>query len=215
MTKAIYESSRRQAEGCFQELNVQHLFSAMAPDGTHSICVFSAASAEQVRSFYRKIGQPFQQVWKATLVRPSTTESMSSTVNRFGGYPIPVIVNSQLPKHELPGLEHLTVAGPEQGTRSMEVWRQVIAPGVATPVHQHPCEEVIIFLTGTGEVVINGTTQALSPDTTLIVPPNVIHQIINTGQEPMHLIGTLGMAPVRVYDADGQRIPLPWDAPDL
>jgi mannose-6-phosphate isomerase-like protein (cupin superfamily) len=95
---------------------------------------------------------------------------------------MPVILKSQFPKHELPGLEHHTVAGPEQGTSSMEVWRQVIAPGVATPVHQHPCEEVIVILAGTGEVVIDGITEALNPDTTLIVPPNVVHQITNTGK---------------------------------
>jgi hypothetical protein len=74
MTKAIYESSRQQVEGCFQELDMQHVFSTVSPDGTHSICVFSAASAEQVRSLYRKISQPFQQVWKATLIRPAPTE---------------------------------------------------------------------------------------------------------------------------------------------
>jgi mannose-6-phosphate isomerase-like protein (cupin superfamily) len=127
---------------------------------------------------------------------------------------MPVILNSQLSKHELPGLEHCTVAGLKQGTRSMEVWRQVIAPGVSTPVHQHPCEEVIVILTGTGEVVIDGTTEALNPDITVIVPPNVIHQLTNTGKEPMHLIGTLSMSPVCVYTADGERLPLPWDASD-
>ncbi|MBD1846581.1 DUF4242 domain-containing protein [Cyanobacteria bacterium FACHB-63] len=74
MTKAIYESGRQQVEGCFQELDMQHIFSAVSPDGTHSVCVFSAASAEDVRSLYRKIGQPFQQVWKATLIRSTPAE---------------------------------------------------------------------------------------------------------------------------------------------
>jgi hypothetical protein len=68
MTKAIYESSKHQAEGCFQELNIQHIFSAVSMDGTHSICVFLAATAEDVRSLYRKIGQPFERVWKATFI---------------------------------------------------------------------------------------------------------------------------------------------------
>jgi hypothetical protein len=72
MTKAIYESSKHKAEGCFQELNVQHAFSAVSMDGTHSICVFLAATAEDVRSLYRKIGQPFERVWKATFIQPNT-----------------------------------------------------------------------------------------------------------------------------------------------
>jgi hypothetical protein len=77
MTKAIYESGRQQIEGCFQELDMQHIFSAVSPDGTHSVCVFSAASAEHVRSLYRKMGKPFKQVWKATLIRSISTEVVS------------------------------------------------------------------------------------------------------------------------------------------
>ncbi len=71
LTKTIYESSKQQAADCFHELNVQHTFSAVSLDGIHSICVFLAATAEDVRSLYRKIGQPFQQVWKATLIQPT------------------------------------------------------------------------------------------------------------------------------------------------
>ncbi|MEH2308564.1 nickel-binding protein [Nostoc sp.] len=72
ITKAIYESRKHQAEGCFHELNVQHAFSAVSMDGTYSICVFSAATAEDVRSLYRKVGQPFERVWKATFIQPNT-----------------------------------------------------------------------------------------------------------------------------------------------
>ncbi|MDZ7950694.1 nickel-binding protein [Nostoc sp. DedQUE09] len=72
MTKAICESSKHQAKGCFHELNLQHAFSAVSMDGTHSICVFSAATAEDVRSLYCKIGQPFERVWKATFIQPNT-----------------------------------------------------------------------------------------------------------------------------------------------
>ncbi|MBE9001386.1 DUF4242 domain-containing protein [Nostoc sp. LEGE 12447] len=75
MTKTIYESSKRQAEGCFQELNVQHAFSAVSMDGTYSICVFLATTAEDVRSLYRKIGQPFERVWKATFIQPNTDKT--------------------------------------------------------------------------------------------------------------------------------------------
>jgi hypothetical protein len=72
MTKTRYEFCKQQAEGCFQELKIQPVFSAISLDGINSICTFSAAAAEDVRSLYRKIGQPFQQVWKAILIRPNT-----------------------------------------------------------------------------------------------------------------------------------------------
>ncbi|MBI3304532.1 MAG: hypothetical protein HYZ72_20915 [Deltaproteobacteria bacterium] len=44
------------------------------------------------------------------------------------------------------------------------------------------------------------------------IPRNVIHQIVNTGAEEMFLVAALGQAPVRVYTADNQHMPLPWQA---
>jgi len=42
---------------------------------------------------------------------------------------------------------------------------------------------------------------------------NQVHQIINTGSEPMHLVAALGMVPVIVETAHGERVALPWDQP--
>ena len=36
---------------------------------------------------------------------------------------------------------HRTIGGHLQGLKTMEVWLQTIAPGAATPVHCHDCEE--------------------------------------------------------------------------
>lgn len=71
LTKAGYEAEKHEGRECFQELNVQHLVSAVALDGTHSICLFTATSAENVRSLFRKVGQPFEKVWKVILIKPS------------------------------------------------------------------------------------------------------------------------------------------------
>ena len=48
------------------------------------------------------------------------------------------------------------------------------------------------------------------PQSTLHMPPDAVHQIINTSTEPMFLVAALGQAPVRVVTADGSPIPLPW-----
>jgi hypothetical protein len=69
MTKTRYEATRRQAKGCLDELNVESAFSIMTLDGMHSVCLYLASSAEQVRSLYRKVGMPFEYVWKATLIQ--------------------------------------------------------------------------------------------------------------------------------------------------
>lgn len=108
-----------------------------------------------------------------------------------------VLSNAKLKVHRHPGIEHRTLAGHEQGVRSMEVWQQTLAPGAVTTLQRHACEEVIIILAGGGEVTLNGETATFGPDTTLIVPVDAVHRIVNTGSEPMLLLAALGMAPVR------------------
>lgn len=126
---------------------------------------------------------------------------------------MPIIENPQIETFELPGIEHRTVAGHKQGVRTMEVWVQTLAPGAASPVHRHACEEVIVILTGSGECTVEGKTTKFGPDSTLIVEPDAVHQIVNTSSEVMKLVAALGMAPVRVRTADGDPLPVPWEAP--
>ncbi len=122
-----------------------------------------------------------------------------------------VLPHASIAPLALPGLLHRTIAGPREGLRSMEVWRQTIAPGEATPLHKHDCEEVIVILAGRGRLEIEGESQGFGPETSLILPANAVHRIANTGAEPLELIGILGMAPVRVETPAGERIALPWD----
>jgi len=125
---------------------------------------------------------------------------------------MPVIDNSKVQEFALPGLRHRTVGGKDVGVESMEVWLQTIEPGAATPMHRHACEEVIVVLSGSGTLTIEGETTAFGPNSTLIIPNDVVHQIVNTGVAEMHLVATLSMAPVRVRTSDGAPMPLPWDA---
>ncbi|HNG94297.1 MAG TPA: cupin domain-containing protein [Acidobacteriota bacterium] len=125
---------------------------------------------------------------------------------------MPVIQHSEIETFALPGLQHQTLAGRPQGVTTMETWMQTIEPQAGTPVHRHDCEEVIVVLKGSGIVTIDGQTTDFGPHSTLIVPPNAVHQLINTGEEPMFLVATLGMSPVRVETETGEVIPLPWQA---
>jgi quercetin dioxygenase-like cupin family protein len=121
-----------------------------------------------------------------------------------------VFVPDSIPTHNLPGLEHQTLAGPGTGLRTMEVWSQTIEPGMGTPVHRHDCEEVIIVLGGHGTCESELGTESFGPGDTIVVPPNAIHRIVNSGSEPLRLVAALGAAPVEVEAPDGTRIPLPW-----
>lgn len=126
---------------------------------------------------------------------------------------MPIIDNTEIEMFELPGIKHQTVGGHKQGVRSMEVWVQTIAPGESTPVHCHACEEVIVILSGSGECTVAGKTSKFKPNSTLIIEPDIVHQIVNTSAEELKLVAALGMAPVRVKTADGEPLPVPWDAP--
>jgi quercetin dioxygenase-like cupin family protein len=126
---------------------------------------------------------------------------------------MPIVKNAELEVLELPGIRHQTIAGHRQGVETMEVWLQTIAPGAATPVHRHACEEVILVLSGSGTCTVAGKTTTFGANSTLILEPDVVHQIVNTSDVDMKLVAALTMAPVRVKTADGQPLPVPWEAP--
>jgi quercetin dioxygenase-like cupin family protein len=125
---------------------------------------------------------------------------------------MPVINNTSLPNFALPGLDHRTLAGPENGMKNLEVWGQTIAAGAGTPVHRHACEEAIVILEGSGTLTVNGEQTSFGPNSTLIIPADAVHQIVNSGNTNMVLIAALSMAPVKVRHEDNQAMPLPWQA---
>lgn len=125
---------------------------------------------------------------------------------------MPVVDNNSVHRFQIPGLEHQTLAGPEHGMKTLEMWMQTIAPGAGTPVHRHFCEEAIVVLRGSGRLTVEGVDTPFGPNSTLQIPSDAIHQIVNTGTEDLFLVAALGQAPVRVCTADQQHMPLPWQS---
>jgi mannose-6-phosphate isomerase-like protein (cupin superfamily) len=115
-----------------------------------------------------------------------------------------------IPALALPGLTHQTLASRANGIGAFEVWQQSLGPGAATPLHRHDCEEVIVFTGGSGTMYHAGTETPITAGTVLLCQPNELHQIVNTGTEPLTLYGILSVSPVPVVDSEGQPIALPW-----
>ncbi len=79
-----------------------------------------------------------------------------------------------------------------------------LGPGSdAHPDHDHPGgqEEVYVVLRGTGEIVVDGETIALDPETLVRVGPDAKRKI-NPGPEGMRLLA-LGGTPGQAYEAPG------------
>jgi quercetin dioxygenase-like cupin family protein len=110
----------------------------------------------------------------------------------------------------IPGVAHTTWAGEADGLRQLSVWRQTMAPGAATPPHQHDSDELVLCLAGSGELRLGDQVQPFGADTTLVLPRGLPHQIVNTGTVPMETIGIFGATPVGTFGTDGTPLALPW-----
>lgn len=123
-----------------------------------------------------------------------------------------IIENDRLDACGIPGIEHRTLAGAAQGLKGLSIWRQSVAAGGATPPHRHECEEVVVVLAGRGRLAIDGASHQFGPETTLVIPPHVDHQIFSDGPEPLEMVAAFSATPVGVVLPDGTPLELPWQS---
>lgn len=110
----------------------------------------------------------------------------------------------------IPGLQHATWAGADQGLTQLSLWRQSVAPGGATPPHRHDCDEIVMCSAGHGELHMAGAVHRFGPDSTITIPRNAMHQIFSVGDEPLEIVAVLAATPVEVRLPDDSVLPLPW-----
>ncbi|KAL0389545.1 UNVERIFIED_CONTAM: Auxin-binding protein T85 [Sesamum calycinum] len=114
----------------------------------------------------------------------------------------------------IPGLSHTTLGSSlMHGLKEVEVWLQTIAPGAATPIHRHSCEEIFVILKGSGTLYLAsnsdqnhpGTPQAypIFSNTTFHVPVDDAHQIWNTNEhEDLHFLVVISRPPMKLFIYD-------------
>lgn len=110
----------------------------------------------------------------------------------------------------IPGVSHATWAGQADGLSQLSLWRQSLAAGAATPPHGHDCDEVVLCLSGEGELHLDGAVARFGPGSTLLLPRGGTHQIFNAGSAPLEILGVFGGTPVGTWLPDGSALPLPW-----
>jgi mannose-6-phosphate isomerase-like protein (cupin superfamily) len=99
-----------------------------------------------------------------------------------------LIDNAEVRKFFFEGNWQQTLAGPDQGLKTFEVWRLNLAPGKEIPAFSPPVEVVALTMEGTGRAVVDGKAVDIRPNTTLVIPPGASRQLVNTGQEDLVLV---------------------------
>jgi quercetin dioxygenase-like cupin family protein len=118
--------------------------------------------------------------------------------------------NPSLTRSPLPGILHATLAGSKHGLQGLSVWTQILEPGSATPPHRHDSEEVVLCSAGHGELRIGERSLPFGADSTVAIPRNALHQIVNVSDEPLKIIAIFSRSPVEAFFPDGRPIDLPW-----
>jgi mannose-6-phosphate isomerase-like protein (cupin superfamily) len=80
-------------------------------------------------------------------------------------------------------------------TESLHFNIYCLGPGAKNPLHKHPnSDEVLYFVQGTGFVKVDQENVPVTGRTTVLVPKDIPHEIVNTGTEDM--IAVLAQAPL-------------------
>ena len=101
------------------------------------------------------------------------------------------------------------ICTPGHGAKEIEVWHASLGPGDHTPAHKHDCEEVFIFLKGNGKVNINGEEVFFAAPCTVIIPPDVEHEVFNLSSEPTDHYTILRIGST-IWDPQEHVMNLPW-----
>jgi quercetin dioxygenase-like cupin family protein len=84
---------------------------------------------------------------------------------------MPLIQLEHVPAREIfPGLRARLI----HSDRVTHSWVEV-DPGATFPEHQHPHEQIVSVLSGELQLVVDGTTHALTPGMVFVIPPDVRH----------------------------------------
>ena len=77
-------------------------------------------------------------------------------------------------------------AGATDQVKSITTGSVLLKPGMTPhPPHQHPEEELMVFVQGTGEVSIDGKVTKVAPGSMMFAAGGRLHGIVNTGEIPL------------------------------
>ena len=101
---------------------------------------------------------------------------------------MPIINHRQAPEVPWrPGYRKWDITTHEHGV-STSLSLNYAEPGTGAPLHTHAIDELIVIMSGTLEVRIDGETHRVEKDHTLVIPPGVEHAFTVVGEENANLM---------------------------
>ena len=101
------------------------------------------------------------------------------------------IINIEQKSVEMPGATRTRMrmlVGPSDGAANFHMRHFEVEPGGHTQHHQHDYEHEILILKGSGQARSAGGERSFKAGDVIWVPPNEMHQFVNTGATPLEFI---------------------------
>ena len=106
------------------------------------------------------------------------------------------------PEQWRPGVETRMVVSAVNGAAQLCIFEQWVAPGMGTPTHCHPVEEVLSVREGEAEMWLDNERIIVMPGQSLIIPPGRMHGFRNSGTATLHIHAVLA-SPVFEQTVEG------------
>jgi mannose-6-phosphate isomerase-like protein (cupin superfamily) len=99
--------------------------------------------------------------------------------------------NNGPPEHWRPGVETRMRVSAVNGAAQLCIFEQWVAPGLGTPTHTHPVEEVLTVFAGEAEMWMDDQRVIVTAGQSLIVPAGRQHGFRNSGSVTLHVHAVL------------------------
>jgi mannose-6-phosphate isomerase-like protein (cupin superfamily) len=87
---------------------------------------------------------------------------------------------------EMPGLRYkFLIDANHTDSRGLSLGALEVATGAVLPPHHHAPQEIYLFYSGVGEVILGDDVHAVKPGTAVFIPEHCGHGLINKSTEPL------------------------------
>lgn len=124
---------------------------------------------------------------------------------------MPLLLRSNAPVFNLPGISFTTLSSPHRGARENAVWEVTVEPGVAGSPHRLTREETFVALEGRAVVEVDGERHELAAGNALVVEAGQTLALSNAATQPFRALAVFPVGGQAVI-GDKPAFTPPWAA---